>query len=186
MRTLANSFLFKLGPKIEKLPGSTEARKELVTLALEYLDSLFAEASDDLELQRELAAAYEKVGDVQGNPLNPNIGDIKGALVSYEKALNIRQKLFENEPENPAYKNELALNYKALGEIHSNGSDYEKGKIFIDKALELREKTLARNPQDFEARTRLAEIISSRGDISFYEYKNKEAIEYYITREGDL
>ena len=179
VRTLANSFLFNLSPKIEKLPGSTPAREELVKLALEYLDSLSQEVSDDLELQRELAAAYEKVGDVQGNPFNPNIGDIKGALTSYEKALTIRENLLENEPDNISLQNDLAQNYKVLGETHSNGGDYEKGKVFLDKALELREKILERNPQDFEARAKFAEIISARGNIPFYEYDNKKAIEYY-------
>ncbi len=179
VRSLANSFLFNLAPKIEKLPGSTPAREELVNLALEYLDKLSQEASDDLELQRELAAAYEKVGDVQGNPFNPNIGDVKGALESYEKALKIREKHLENEPENLTFQNELAQNYKVLGEIHYNGSDYEKGKIFIDKSLELREKILRQNPNDFEARSRLADIINSRGNIPFYEYDNKTAIAYY-------
>ncbi len=179
VRNLANSFLFKLGPKIENLPGSTAARQELVTLALQYLDSLSQESMDDLELQRELAAAYEKVGDVQGNPLNPNLGDIKGALDSYEKALKIRELLIGREPENQSFESDLAQTYKALGEIHANGSDYEKGKVYIDKALEIREKRLSLAPQVAEAQTLLAEVVSSRGDISFYENKNKEAIQYY-------
>ncbi len=179
VRNLANSYLFKLGPMIEKLPGSTAARKELVTLSLAYLDSLSAEVNDDTELKRELAAAYEKVGDVQGNPLNPNLGDIKGAVNSYEKALSIRQELIVNEPDNSQLENDLAQNYQVLGEIHSNGSDYEKGRLYIEKALQLREKLSARNTQDVEAQKRLAEVISSRGDIAFYEYQNKQAIDYY-------
>lgn len=179
VRSLANSFLFELSPKIEKLPGSTEARKELVNLALEYLDSLSQESSDDLELQRELAAAYEKVGDVQGKPSNPNIGDIKGAIQSYEKALSIRQQLLDNEPDNISYQNDLAEDYKVLGEIHTNGGDYDKGEIFLDKALEIRRKILAQNPQDYELRATLAETINSRGHISFFDQENKKAIEYY-------
>lgn len=179
VRNLANSFLFELSPKIEKLPGSTEARKELVNLALEYLDNLSQESSDDLELQRELAAAYEKVGDVQGKPSNPNIGDIKGAIQSYEKALAIRQQLLDNEPDNISYQNDLAEDYKVLGEIHANGGDYDKGEIFLDKALEIRRKILAQNPQDYELRATLAETINSRGHISFFDQENKKAIEYY-------
>ena len=74
---MANSFLFELAPKIENLPGATPAREELISLALEYLDNLSQEASDDLELQRELAKAYEKVGDLQGNQMGANLGDTK-------------------------------------------------------------------------------------------------------------
>lgn len=184
VRKLANSFLFNLSPKIEKLPGSTPARKELVSLALEYLESLSKESGDDLELQRELAAAYEKVGDVQGNPSNPNIGDTKGALESYGKALKIRRALSERFPENREFENELAQNYSGLGEINVGVSDYEKGKADLDKALDMRKAILARNPADFTARSRLAQIIMMRGRIPFYEYENKKAIEYYKVGSG--
>jgi hypothetical protein len=62
VRRLANSFLFELNDRIEQ--GPTKARELLVQRALEYLDSLAQEAGSDLSLQRELAAAYQKVGDV--------------------------------------------------------------------------------------------------------------------------
>lgn len=180
VRNLANSFLFSLSPKIEKLPGSTPAREELVKLALEYLDSLSQEAGDDMELQSELATAYEKVGDVQGSPSNPNIGDIKGALTSYEKAHNIRVKLFAAEPENQVLADALAQNYKVSGEINANGGDLEKGKAYLEKALALRQSILQSNPVSYEGRSNFAATIVSRGDISFDDNQNKIAIEYYV------
>jgi hypothetical protein len=64
MRKLANSFPFEFHDAIEKLPGSTLARKLVVTRALEYLDSLAQEAGNDAALQQELATAYAKVGYV--------------------------------------------------------------------------------------------------------------------------
>lgn len=179
VRNLANSFLFSLSPKIEKLPGSTAAREELVNLALEYLDSLAKEVGDDLDLQLELAAAYEKVGDVQGNPSNPNIGNIKGALESYEKASMIREALREKQPEDINFESGLAKNYKVLGEINSNIGTYAKGKEYLDKALEMRSAILERNPNDYAARAMLSEILTSRGDVEFYDSKNKEAIKFY-------
>ena len=179
VRQLANSFLFDLSPKIEKLPGSTEARRELVTLALQYLDSLSQEAGDDPQLQQELAAAYEKVGDVQGKPSNPNIGDIKGAIQSYEKALAIRRKLLEKEPDNQSYQDDLAQNYTALGEINANGGDYDKGQVLIDNALEIRRNIISQNPQDFDQRAKFAEVVSTYGDMVFLESEFKKAIEYF-------
>lgn len=179
VRDLANSFLFSLSPKIEKLPGSTEARKELVTLALQYLDSLSAEAEVDQELQHELAVAYEKVGDVQGDPSNPNIGDIKGALASYDKALNIRLRLLNANPDDQTVLGALAHNYKVSGEINANGGDLEKGKAYLEKALELREAILKSDPTSYEGRSKLAETIVARGDISFDDNENKKAIQFY-------
>ena len=137
---LANSFLFDLAPKIEKLPGATPAREELISLALEYLDSLSKEASDDLELQRELAAAYEKVGDVQGNQLTSNLGDTEGAANSYEKALNIRQKLYEQNPNDLTAMSDLASSFGKFSEIQRQVGTTEQVKEYFEKSLDLREE----------------------------------------------
>ena len=90
VRMLANSFLFEFHDAIQNLPGSTPARELVVKRALEYLDRLAQEAGDDASLRRELATAYEKVGDVQGSPYRSNLGNLKGALISYGKALELR------------------------------------------------------------------------------------------------
>jgi len=86
VRQLSNSLLFEIAPKIERLPGSTDARELLVLRALQYLDDLAAESRSDQTLQAELAMAYQKVGDLQGNPSKPNLSNFAGAIESYEKA----------------------------------------------------------------------------------------------------
>lgn len=68
VRQLTNSYLIEIHDAIRDLPGSTAARRILVSRALEYLDRLSREASDDRPPQLELAAAYLQIGDVQGNP----------------------------------------------------------------------------------------------------------------------
>jgi non-specific serine/threonine protein kinase/serine/threonine-protein kinase len=98
VRRLANSVIHELHDAIVNLPGATRARQLLVTRALEYLDRLAAEARDDLELQRELADAYKRVGDVQGGGRGANLGDTAGAAASYGKALAIRRSLAAREP----------------------------------------------------------------------------------------
>jgi non-specific serine/threonine protein kinase/serine/threonine-protein kinase len=87
VRTLANSFLFEFHDAIRDLPGSTPARALVVQRALEYLDSLSKESGGDRALRREVAEAYRRVGDVQGNPFAANLGDLRGALSSYGKAI---------------------------------------------------------------------------------------------------
>ncbi|MGE5414806.1 MAG: serine/threonine-protein kinase, partial [Syntrophomonadaceae bacterium] len=87
VRKLANSFLFEFHDAIRDLPGATAARALVVRRALEYLDSLSRESSGDRALRRELAEAYRRVGDVQGNPFMANLGDVDGAATSYGKAI---------------------------------------------------------------------------------------------------
>jgi serine/threonine protein kinase len=71
VRGLANALLNDIAPKIERIEGSTEARQSLVTQSLKYLNSLADESTDDLTLQGELAAAYEKVGKSATNSPPP-------------------------------------------------------------------------------------------------------------------
>lgn len=179
VRALANSFIMEFSPKIENLPGSTPAREFLVTRALEYLGNLSNEAGDDAQLQRELAAAYEKVGDVQGNPNNPNLGDTKGALDSYEKARVIREKLLAENSDDTAAQGELSGLYKRIGGVYFYGDDQGKANDFYDNALALQEKILERQPENFETRVGLAELFRAKGLLHFVANENKKAIEFY-------
>jgi len=89
VRTLANVFVFDVHDRIRNLPGSTEARKAIVTTALEYLEKLRPDAAGDPGLLLELAQTYYRIADVQGNPSQSNLGDTKGAIQSYTRALEI-------------------------------------------------------------------------------------------------
>lgn len=112
-------FYFEITPKIERLNGATEARETVVTRALEYLDSLAEESADDAGLQAELAAAYEKVGDLQGNRNRPNLNNLSGAVTSFEKALLIRQRL----PQSADNRRLIARNLQSTSLIRTRQSD---------------------------------------------------------------
>ncbi len=179
VRQLANSFLFDLAPKIEKLPGSTPAREELISLALEYLDSLSKEASGDLQLQRELAMAYEKVGDLQGNQASSNLGDTQAAAKSYEKAFNIRQKLYNQNPNDLTAMSDMASSFARMSEIKMQIGTTEEVKEFFDKSLALRKEIVRRNPNDFEARKNLAIALRGKGRMLYTDARYKEAVKQY-------
>ena len=93
VRTLANSLIFDVHDSIKDLPGSTPAKKLIVDRALRYLNGLAQESRGDVGLQRELASAYERLGSVQGDYLENNLGDAQGTLDSYRKALEIRKQI---------------------------------------------------------------------------------------------
>ena len=110
--------MFEYHDGIENLAGATPIREKMVKDALEYLDNLSAESESDAgDLQRELAAAYQKVGDVQGSPYRANLGNSKGALESYKKALAIREKLHSDAKKNAQLKLDLMQSYSAVGEL---------------------------------------------------------------------
>jgi eukaryotic-like serine/threonine-protein kinase len=123
VRALATSLLFEIHDAIRDLPGSTAARKLIVDRALKYLDSLARESSGDIGLQRELAAAYERVGDVQGQALQANLGDKTGAMASYKKALNIREAVAAANLKDLEIRRALVPNYGKLSDLSWNLGD---------------------------------------------------------------
>lgn len=185
VRKLANSYLFEIYPEIENLRGSVTAKELLVKNALEYLDNLSQETGSDRALQRELAAAYQAVGDIQGSPNKPNIGDTEGAFKSYEKALGLFQDLSEKAPNDITLKADVADTLRRIGELHSNGGEYDKAGEFLDRAVVIREGIVEQTGRDFDSRAKLAELLRARGIVPFYDGDNKKAIEFY-SRAKDI
>jgi eukaryotic-like serine/threonine-protein kinase len=123
VRALANSLIFELDDAISDLPGSTAARKLVVARGLRYLDGLAPESAGDVSLQREIAAAYEKIGVVQGKYGNANLGDAAGAMQSLRKALQIRRQIVESKLANDADRLALAAASRGIAsQLMSNGS----------------------------------------------------------------
>ena len=123
----------KIHDSISDLPGATKAREVLVKRALEYLDSLSQESADQA-LQRELAAAYERIGDVQGNNTSANQDDFAGASASYSKAVAIREMLVAKNPADPNLGRELAEAYLRSVMASDNVGDFASEFRTLDRA----------------------------------------------------
>lgn len=160
VRKLSNSLLFEISPKIENLNGSTEAREILVRSALEYLDSLASESRDDLQLQSELASAYEKIGDLQGNPNKSNLSDFSGAIESYRKANEIRRQLPESD-ENLLL---LAKNFIQLSTVRYYQNDVKGAVSDSGESLKIYERLIARS-DSFQLQTDRIEAQISNAQI---------------------
>lgn len=155
VRKLANSLMFEIDDAIRDLPGSTDARRLLVSRAQEYLDSLNQQSKGDPSLQRELAAAYDRVGDVLGYPYAANLGDKDGALVNYRKALALREPLAKAAPEDLVLRRDLVGTYFRLANVADSSGDFGEALAALGKAQPIAEKLAANNHdpelQDFSA-----------------------------------
>jgi serine/threonine protein kinase len=156
VRKLANSLMFEVHDSIKDLPGSTPARKLLVSRALEYLDSLSQEAKGDRSLQRELAAAYEKIGDVQGMPRQANLGDTVGAEESYRKALAIRESLAGADSKDQEVRRQLTPNYSKLSDLLWNKGDFKGAMEYSRKEITVAEALYQEDPTNPANRSLLA------------------------------
>ena len=149
MRQLSNALFTDIAPKIERLQGSTEARQALVLQSLKYLDSLAQESGGDVKLQAELAAAYEKVAELQGSPARPNLGDFAGAVSSYEKANRIRRSL----PETREHQLLLAVNFRGLAAARDANNDVAGALRDYAEALKIQENLLTKEPEADDLQT---------------------------------
>lgn len=146
VRAMANTFLFQVNDKVLALPGSTGASELLVSTGLKYLDGLAKEAAGDASLQAELALAYIKVGDVQGNPTGPNLGHHDQALASYRKGLSIGEALRAAGNADRKVLRALSLGYLKTGDLLLRTGDTRGGLASYENGTAVAERVHAIEP----------------------------------------
>ncbi len=164
LRKIANSLMFEIYDSVHDLPGSTSARKLLVDRALQYLDSLSTESGNDPSLLRELAFAYERVGDVQGYFFSGNLGDTAGAMRSYQRALAIREVLARNNPKDRATQADLAKSYYKLADVLYTTGDQAAALQKTRQVVAIRQALAVSDPTSDTAQRELASANVSLGD----------------------
>jgi len=163
VRQLANSLMFEIHDAVQDLQGSIPARRLIVERALQYLDRLNREGGSDPSLQRELATAYEKVGDIQGNPYNPNLGDTAGALESYHKATALRERLSRRDHSVEAGI-ERARSYRGVGDIMLQNGDISQCLANYRLSLAILQQVDRTRPNDRVVEDELARAYDALGD----------------------
>jgi serine/threonine protein kinase len=179
VRKLANAVLFDYHDGILKLPGSTPVRERMVKDALEYLDNLSQESSNDAALQRELASAYEKVGLVQGNPFQASFGDYPGAMESQRKALLIREALVKGRPEDIDLLADLAKSHILIGDLAKVTGQSEEMFARFERAQEMLQRVIAARPDNTDARRNLANAYVREGRALLGGGRVSEALEIF-------
>jgi eukaryotic-like serine/threonine-protein kinase len=165
VRTLANSLIFDVHDSIADLSGSTAARKLIVDKALHYLDSLSRESQGDLSLQRELAAAYKRIGDVQGDVYSANLGDSAGSLASYQKALEIREVVFATNPANVTDSINLAQSLHCVADALLLKGETDQAWKDVQRSVETIEPLVNAHPNDLPLLQELAADYTSEASI---------------------
>jgi eukaryotic-like serine/threonine-protein kinase len=180
LRKLTNSLLFEFHDSIENLPGSTGARELVVRRALEYLDQIAAESNGDPATLRDLAAAYERIGQIRGEEQGPHVGgpgSFQEARRLFEKALAIRQRLAEANP------GDLSRQYDLLQTmIYVSTANYELGDL--DRALDVDQQRLSIQEQlaashdSEDLRYYTAQSMIGIGVLKFYYGDYESAVDY--------
>ncbi|MBL8240972.1 MAG: serine/threonine protein kinase [Bryobacterales bacterium] len=163
VRHLSNAFLFEFHDAIALLPGSTQARQLVVQKGLQYLEALAKDSANDSQLAREVGMGYERVGDVQGNPLQSNIGDTKGAMESYRRSVQLLEGAWRDEGQTPEGRLALQRALLKLGMVQRVASDSNGAIASLKRSILHGEEYLKWKPEAMECLNFLARANDQLG-----------------------
>jgi serine/threonine protein kinase len=181
VRRVTNSLLFDVPDAIRNLPGSAPARQLIVGKALEFLNNLAQDAATDPALARELATAWERVGDVQADD------DPRGALASYRSALALREKGQADDASDLDLKREIVSNLGKLGDLLERTGAVSAAAEYARRSVALSEALSASKGATMEDRMRLAADYLDLGvktSSSEYCQRSLQLFEKLIDEDG--
>jgi len=184
VRNLAHTFLFDIHDSIQNLPGSTAARAMIVETGTAYLDRLALDARGDSSLQLELAEGYLKIGDVEGNQFDANLGDTSKALESYRKALPIAEAIVARNPKDMHARRVLAQAHMDLASALPFTGNSAEALEDARKSEQLFRQVRGSTPATPEGRSDLRRAYETEGDIlggarDVNLGRDQEAVEVY-------
>jgi tetratricopeptide (TPR) repeat protein len=98
--------------KLAEVPQLDQLRKEVLDDALGFYEKLLAENPDDRQVQFATARANVRVAMMRIEFANEALGGRRKAIPQCDEAIGILDKLLPTEPNNPAFRYELATALK--------------------------------------------------------------------------
>ena len=155
----------------------TAARELLVQTALKYLDTLSKESGTDRDLRLELARAYEKVADIQGQAYNPNTGKPQAALASYDQAIAQLTELATANPVDPEVRSALATDHLKRSRVAGLlGADPQAVAAESQQSVALLEELVAERPHEALVQDQLAAAYSTHAVHLMWSGQTEAAI----------
>ena len=162
LKTLANS-TFALEGSLADLPGATAIRRELAEAINLYLSRV--QVGRDRRLALEIAESYRRLGDVQGNPNTPNLGDEADALRSYEAALTLLEPLRAAGSGDDDLTVALVKTHASIADVLAAQRSFESASTHYGTALALANALPDRHANQSAHRVLVAGIHRPLGDL---------------------
>jgi tetratricopeptide (TPR) repeat protein len=126
VRALASSLLFDMYDGVRDLAGSATARRLMVAKAQHQLELLNRDGGQDIGLQRDLAASYERLGELRVDSRKPDKTDAAAAVQAYSHGVSLRQTIASRADAQPRDRSDLALSLAKLGDGQFFAGDLER------------------------------------------------------------
>jgi len=150
VRQLANVFLFEFERSIRDVPGTLDARNLVASTGQRYLKELAAESRYDPTLVREIAAAYERLADIQDS-IRSGGGKSPGDTDSLIQSLEIHRRLGDDRSTNPAFRRKYIELASLLGYWYQDERNAREAARWADEAMGLSEKWVEAEPRNVDA-----------------------------------
>lgn len=144
VRQLANYMLFDLDEQLRTVPGNTTARADLAAKAQGYLDTLSQSGVQDRDLMIEAVRGLVKLAEIQGSPLQRNLGSDLSAKANLEKAAALLAEVRKTSGDAP----EIAVTEARINAVLSliafyNDSDPEASAKLVQAGRDALERVAA-------------------------------------------
>lgn len=177
LRQLAGNFLFEFHDAIANLPGATPARELVERRALQYLDILSRESSSDLDLKRELAEGYVRIGAAQGLMHESNLGKAAEARASLDKAIALLDEVSRARPNDPAVTADLARARLARLSAAMDSDSPQHRLEGLQKIAAMMEQSAKQRPLTAPAQLTLAQAYFGLAEIQWQPmHRDNEAL----------
>ena len=174
-RMLAGDVLSMDGT-LAQIAGTTAVRRAAVSSLSRYLTDVDVTGSEELAL--DVARAYRRLGDVEGNPNVPNLGNRAAAQAHYARALGILESF---PPERTTWDRREALveTYTSQAEVYFAERRFDEATTRLERALALATLLVNERPAS-PATSRLAGTLHrTLGDVRLAEGDPRAALLEY-------
>ncbi len=179
-RAMVKDVLFDFQDRLASVPGTIEARRQLVNRTKAYLQALGADAEDDPGLLADLSLVERRLGDISGNPLQPNIGDTPAARLHFQRAEELIRRANALRPNDPKLSLELARTLSSRGTFAFWDDDLVLSEKSYRGAVAAFAALLKRAPSRQLVREHATAVIGI-GDVQFWNGQLNESLATYDT-----
>ncbi|MEZ5066071.1 MAG: serine/threonine-protein kinase [bacterium] len=165
VRTLATTFLHDVDDALSR-EGKLAARELIVGTGTDYLDRLAAEARDDDDLRRDVAAGYLRVASIQGNPWQENLGRLEDGRESCRRGLELVEAMLSSHPDDAETLRLAALGYTLRAYLAGQTRSAEEVRADLERARGLRERSLEVAPATALETPRIDGIVAAGAALS--------------------
>ena len=147
-KKLATTFVFDVDEAARGIPGATRIRHLITSIGVEYLNGLSRKSAGDWALKRELAAAYLRIGEVQGGTGTANLGETSAALSSFRAADALLAELLRHSPADRQAADERIETLQQIALLLRETGQFKDAEATARAGLRIAETLLAAHPAD--------------------------------------